>query len=284
MYDVTFLITSFERPALLLNCANSVRKKYPKSPILVIDDSEKFDLKTEISGIGADLIQIPFDSGVSVKRNLGFKKADTEFVMLLEDDYEFYEKSNIEDLKIVLESNKNIEIAAGALSINNGTDIKELGNNIEIDRDNKLFRTVVINNPKWHQVKGVRYHYAEYVFNFFLARKSMPLKWEETYKIGIEHMDFCLKAKELRMKAVSVPTVIATHLSGFPSKKYYKFRTRNEYWKKFNRDTGYATGVFGGSLVQDYENAKLIPYPEYIFKLMNAKRRLGLGREFQPGV
>ncbi len=284
MYEVTFLITSFERQGLLLNCVNSVRGKYPESPILVVDDSEKFELKTKLNEIGADLIQMPFDSGVSAKRNLGFREAGTKFVMLLEDDYEFYEKSNIEDLKIILESDEKIDIAAGALAYDNEPYLKKLGDNIEIDHTNKLFRTVSIFNPKWHQAKGVRYHFAEYFFNFFLARNSMPLKWEETYKIGIEHMDFCLKAKERGIRAVNVPTVITKHLHGFPSKKYYAYRTRHEYWKKFNKDTGYTTGVFGGTLVQDYKNAKLIPYPEYVYKLMNAKRKLGLGREFQPGI
>jgi hypothetical protein len=134
--NLTLLIKSFKRKECVDNLISSIRKFYKNIPIIVVDDS--VELETEILpnydyDENIKTYNIPFDSGLSAGRNYGVSKIETDYFVLLDDDFEFTERTDlnkwlkilkISDLDIlgglVLEKNKSIEYF-GLLSNENKT-------------------------------------------------------------------------------------------------------------------------------------------------------------------
>ena len=70
--SLTIGIKTFNRPLCLSNCLQSIRKLYPNIKIIIADDSNnkiKTNNKEIADKYNADLIDLPFDSGLSIGRN-----------------------------------------------------------------------------------------------------------------------------------------------------------------------------------------------------------------------
>lgn len=83
MDDLTVCISTFERPEYCQRCIDSVREFLPGAHVIVADDSREPRYWTAEVGHG---IQIPFDSGLSAKRNRLLAAAHTDYVLFLDDD------------------------------------------------------------------------------------------------------------------------------------------------------------------------------------------------------
>jgi glycosyltransferase involved in cell wall biosynthesis len=89
---VTVLIKTFERPDCLRRLVASIRRFYPRIPILVVDDSrEPLDLVRE--GVTRYLHE-PYNS-LSSGRNFGLRHVETPYVLVIDDDMVFGRKTDI---------------------------------------------------------------------------------------------------------------------------------------------------------------------------------------------
>ena len=89
---VTFGITSFERPQLLERLVGSIKERYPKARILVADNGRR---KASLPG-DVRVLNLEFDSGLSAARNALLDNMETEFLLLLEEDFLFTDETRIE--------------------------------------------------------------------------------------------------------------------------------------------------------------------------------------------
>lgn len=70
--NLTNGIKTFNRPLCLDNCLEAIRKLYPTIKIIIADDSNdkiKITNKKITDNYNIELIDLPFDSGLSIGKN-----------------------------------------------------------------------------------------------------------------------------------------------------------------------------------------------------------------------
>lgn len=87
--DVTVVIPTLWRPGCLAGLIRSIRQHDEDCEIIVVDDSGKDAYAHRFTRAKIQAINLPFDSGVSRKRNIGCGAAGTEFVLVVDDDTVF---------------------------------------------------------------------------------------------------------------------------------------------------------------------------------------------------
>ncbi len=81
--NVTFVFKSFQRQPLAKRLYRNIRRYYPGVRVIIADDSEKpLRLKDE----GLQIIQMPYDSGLSAGLNQALARVETPFVIRMDDD------------------------------------------------------------------------------------------------------------------------------------------------------------------------------------------------------
>jgi glycosyltransferase involved in cell wall biosynthesis len=108
--QLTILIKTFERPAILRRLVASIRRGYPSLPIIVVDDSRR---PIELPGV--ETIALPFDSGVSAGRQAGLARVQTPFVMVADDDFVFLPTTALAPAVRRIADNARIDILGGQL-------------------------------------------------------------------------------------------------------------------------------------------------------------------------
>lgn len=106
---VTLLIKTFERPSCLNRLLGSIRIFYPTIKIIIVDDSKNIN---KINDENSYYIHTSFDTGASYCRNLGLSFVKTPFVVTLDDDFVFTEKTKLNVWLEILE-NSNIDLISG---------------------------------------------------------------------------------------------------------------------------------------------------------------------------
>jgi GT2 family glycosyltransferase len=103
----TAIIKTFQRPNDLDRLIRSIRRFYPGLPILVGDDGLVPSPRSDVG-----YIRLPQDIGVSAGRNALLERIETPYFVLLEDDFEFCRRTNIEKLARLVDE-EELDIAAG---------------------------------------------------------------------------------------------------------------------------------------------------------------------------
>lgn len=81
--NVTFIYKSFERQKLAKRLYKSIQSYYPGAKVVIADDSAK---PLELTGENLEIIQLPFNSGLSVGLNRALERVTTPFVVRMDDD------------------------------------------------------------------------------------------------------------------------------------------------------------------------------------------------------
>ena len=180
---VTALIKTFERPRRCAALIASIRRRYPALPIIVVDDSRQPQ-----DYPGCRMVRLPFDSGLSAGRNAGLAMVETDYVLMLDDDFLFDRRTALSGALAILEQHREIDLLAGI--------VVDLPLFITHDtRGSRLFAT----GTEAKIAQGTRIGPAEVrdkVPNFFLARTDAvrSVKWDPALKL-LEHADFFTRAR-----------------------------------------------------------------------------------------
>src|SRR5262245_62058812 len=179
MRDVTFGITTFERPGLLVGLVRSIRQRYPLARIVVADNGkQKAPLPDSVKRLN-----LPFDCGLSRARNALIDSLQTKYLLLLEDDFLFTDETTVVPLVEVLEAGPEVGVVGGALRSLNGR-VAAYALDIEVFRGTMYVREAT------HRLRftaaGLPYRLCDMVWNFALFRKEMLAdhRWNDRLKVG----------------------------------------------------------------------------------------------------
>ena len=105
---VTAIVKTFERPASLAKLMASARRLFPDLHFVIADDSA---VPCDVSG--AEVIPLPFDSGVSAGRKAALERVQTEFTWVMDDDFVFYRETRLDRVIGLFDSHGEIDLIGG---------------------------------------------------------------------------------------------------------------------------------------------------------------------------
>ena len=101
MTEVTVGVKTFLRPECLVNCIKSVRLYYPNISIIIADDSDDKIKKVNqknMKKFKVKIIDLPFDSGLSVGRNTIVNQTTSKYIVIIDDDTIVTEMTDLEKM------------------------------------------------------------------------------------------------------------------------------------------------------------------------------------------
>ena len=218
------IIKTFERYNLLRNLLFSIQKYYPECKIIIADDSFNFkrDFYKQFN-LDIDVLYLGKDVGLSYGRNYAVSQSKNEYILLLDDDFVFDERTDI-DKFIQLADFLEADVVGGSLDTNGKID----GYNQILEMDGKTLYYKK-NKNKVLQHKYIKYQKSDIVYNFGIFRTSLfkKHKWDENIKIKGEHTLFFKEGNRKGLKVYYCPDVTIQHN---PKREgiYGKMRGRNE--------------------------------------------------------
>lgn len=209
--DLTAIIKTFERPRVIKRLIKSIRRFYPELPIILVDDS-----KTPVKIPGLNTVVIPFDSGISAGRNKALSLVKTEFLLLLDDDFIFFNKTLLKAPLGKMKANPTIDIMGG--------EVIDLPFYKKIDYSKASIHPTDASPtmPPGSMIDGMAV--LDKVPNFYIGRTESIKKvgWDEQIK-RLDHADFFTRAKGV-LTTVFNPKFKCLHARTLYNKKYMNFR------------------------------------------------------------
>ena len=181
--DLTAVIKTFERPEALKRLVKSIRRFYPFMQIVVVDDSQ---VPSHLEGVRT--IVMPYDSGVSTGRNRALAAVETKYMLLLDDDFVFYRKTDLEPAMKMMQMQQEIDIMGGMvvnLPLFTVTDYSRSGLHKTSASAVKEVGSTIGGLPVYDKVP-----------NFYIGRteRLKRVGWDERIK-RLDHADFFTRAK-----------------------------------------------------------------------------------------
>jgi len=220
--DVTVLVKTFERPDCLTRLIASIRRIYPRVAVLVVDDSHA-PLEPIPAGI-TRYWHFPFNTlGLAAGRNFALRQVETEYVLVCDDDMVFGRKTDLRKMLRVLETTPFDIVSCMWMDHDPWKSIR-LGfrryeATVEI-RDRMLVHEYGVSRGT---IAGLPVF--DVVHNFFVASRDRlgDDPWDARLKIGEEHTEFFLAAKERGLLCTRLPDVVVYHYPALP-RSYEAFR------------------------------------------------------------
>jgi rfaE bifunctional protein nucleotidyltransferase chain/domain len=237
------MVTTFLRDDLLIRCIDSIRQYYPDIPVFVGDNGHENQPKRDyLKAKGCQYLTLPFDLGVSGVRNETLKliPPEYEYLMIVEDDCIFTEKTKIETLREILDHDLSLGLCGCLLMLKEG---REQHYEAKVYRENGVHYIEKIYDPEWRAVaSGAQYTLYDLVLNVFLMRRKVweDNPWDEQFKTALEHCDFFMGLQTKTSWKVGYTRDVS--MKHFPelSDTYRQFRARPVGWKLFGAKWGLA--------------------------------------------
>ncbi len=269
--NTTFIIKTFERPHCVKRLVGSILKVYPEANIFIADDSRvscKTYFEKKYSNKNIKVYELEYDSGLAHGRNYLLNRVTTKYFVLLDDDFEFDDKTDIVSGIDLLEEKKlsilggyfrNYEPVRGARSA-----MKRLLQDVFC----KYRAGNYIGNLDFNKSTGelhahyIRNRFPDYTdtditHNFFIAVTDVIREnnlWDEELKLH-EHTAFFLKAKKNNLRVGFTNRISVKHKPILTS-KYRRLRDRS-FIKDFMRLYGVKKFIYsyddGKMVVLEYE-------------------------------
>jgi hypothetical protein len=220
LHDVGIIIPTFLRRAHLRRALASAKLNFSEAKLVVACDDDLGDEGR--TGDHTRWVQLPFDSGLTAKRNAAVQFcADRKYVLVGCDDFLFdaeaYEGAN--KLQEVLEAHPNVDCAVGRVNNIRYEGFLELKTGEYIREHRLAMGHSQEPGGGWHVPFCLLPHVMWNIdlgINYFMARTQVlfDLPWDETIRpIGGEHADFFLTLKLAQKRVVWVPDVNITTIN-----------------------------------------------------------------------
>lgn len=231
--DVTLLVTAGGRPGCLKETLEGIWQYLPECRVVVVNDDDiVVDFSSEYHNeVMRNVIwhEVPFDTFLTRKRNEGVKLIDTEYTLLLADDFKIDVSTRAVVIRMLHTLNNyygdlvggtvNNRLYEGKLEVKPGEYIKET----RIDYERDFYRQGFVYVPTVFQ--------PDLVANFFLARTKLlrDIPWDETIgPIGGEHADWFLDLKEKGKIVLWQKGLDIQEQERDPSKELSSYRARRQ--------------------------------------------------------
>ncbi len=110
--DITIVIPTFHRRGYLKDCLQIIGENLPECEVVVVsDDGVIPQTKNEI--------YLPYDSGLTAKRNAGVQAVHTKYALIASDDYDFSSpltRAGIVNMVFTLKYIPSIDVVAGRVN------------------------------------------------------------------------------------------------------------------------------------------------------------------------
>lgn len=212
-------ITSYERPAHLRRCLDTLRALYPDLRVIVADTSAT---RPELPA-GVDMLQLPHDAGLSAARNALVRACQTPYLLIAEDDFLFTPTAPLRPLLDVLEHDPTVDVAGGGV-----IEAKQYRPGaFDFERTAGRLIARPASQPLRTTPSGISYRPCHKVANFLVVRREAVAAhpWPEELKVG-EHAPWFLLLQEAGIRVAHVPTVSIRHDKSGRSKPYREARGR----------------------------------------------------------
>jgi GT2 family glycosyltransferase len=226
--SVDILIKAFMRPDCVRRLVDSILERYPRATLNIADDSE-LDENTRgyyaaLQRMGHQVLLLPFNVGTSAGRNALVDHTNRPYVLLLDDDFVFTERTRIETLVDVLAADASLGVAAGSV-LDEGTTLRSYEYNLRVKGGFVHYYPLVGHS---RDVGGHTCRDADIVLNFALFRREVfaSTRWDDALK-QTEHTDFFLRLAQTPWRVVHVPGVLVDHYPEMP-RGYENFRYNPE--------------------------------------------------------
>ena len=203
---VTLIVKTFERPRCINRLVYSVKMKYPNLRMIVADDSRK---SRPIAGV--EHLRMPYDSGVSAGRNLALSKVDTPFVVTLDDDFVFNDKTCLENWLNIMEST-NLDLVGG-----NVDGHPAYNSSLHIEDNALIFKSEPVGTEGDFYLWNI-------VLQFWMGRTDKIKEiggWDDDFKT-VDHIIFFARSIS-KLKIGHCPDVTVGHMQ-IQDQKYYNHR------------------------------------------------------------
>lgn len=221
--NITAIVATHNRGNALKKLIKSLSYYYPKLPLIVVDSSTD-----KVIQLTKQHLIVDSNTWISWQRNIALDLVQTDLLLLLDDDYIFNYKTNI-----------NIFVKE---IIDNWYHII-WGQVHNLDSQNFNFHGI------YHIYKDVLYHFIDHwydkknrkydtIFNFFLWETNIIKSiwwWDEKLKYAREHDDFFLNAKNKNLNVWYNDNISIDHKS---YKKYHWWKKAEESIKHFLQKWG----------------------------------------------
>lgn len=215
---VDILITTFKRYGCLENLLKSIPEEWKDN--IIIGDQNK-----ERKNYPYRTIFLPYDCGLSYARNRLVDASEKPFVLLLEDDFEWTDKTQVKKLLRLMNAQLNVGVVGGQVRQNDVAIPFEFIPTIE---DGVLYHKRDGNN--WKVFEFTNYKKTGCIMNFALFRKSMlrDMRWDPQLKLR-EHQDFYLRLAKTKWQVLYTPDVRIKDAKVRHTPEYRELKNRDEF-------------------------------------------------------
>lgn len=207
---VTVIMKTFQRPHTATRAVENLRRYFPEIRLLVADDSRE---ELAFDHPRAEVVRLPFDSGVSKGRNALLERVETEFFLLMDDDHWFSRQTRLGRMLGILERERFDNLACHVLMRRHTERLfpKRRLNGFFM---NLRFEDGTLTMIDGQHQKTSAWRVCDVVENFFLARTQRVRElggWDERLKVA-EHYDFFMRAQRARLKVGYTPLAGVDHV------------------------------------------------------------------------
>ena len=103
--SLTFMYKSFNRQRMARRLLRSIRSCYPNARVIIADDSE-----VPLEAVGAEVVRLPFNSGLSRGLAEALGRVETPYVMRLDDDMLLTARSRVHDHLAFLQRHPEVDL------------------------------------------------------------------------------------------------------------------------------------------------------------------------------
>jgi len=247
MKNTTAIIINFLREPYLYECLRSLKAKYPDINVLVGENGEYTkEKKKKIEAFkNVKYIEVEYDAGVCKARNKLVSLVKTKYVLVGDDDFKYYEKSDIDKMERFLDENENFDLIGGRI-VEGGT-LRNYQGFIRQYDDHFKYEALDLAEGTFNRCKftGLLYKPCDLTFNFFVARTEevRATPWEEKIKVAYEHSTFFIDFVRNGHRVAFTPDILVIHKPVLEEKLIdtgnylnYRFRgtDKKTFFKRFN--------------------------------------------------
>ena len=207
---VTVIMKTFQRPLTATRAVEQLRRYYPEIRLLIADDSRE---ELAFHHPAAEVVRLPFDSGISKGRNALLERVETEYFLLMDDDNWFSRQTRLGRMLGILERER-FDILACHVFLRRHTERMFPKRKL-----NDFFMNLRLEDGTLSMIDGQHqktraWRVCDVVENFFLARTQRVRElggWDERLKLA-EHLDFFQRAQRARLKVGYTPLAAVDHV------------------------------------------------------------------------
>lgn len=193
-----------------------------------IDDEKRWRYQ-RLKNAGHVVIELPFNSGISVGRNAIARAVRESRVLIQDDDIIPADAACIPNLAAVLDAAPDVGVVSGLVRGEGGEyyTSENYAKGLMLDLAPPLLtRTPAPRHVERVGEDGPLYVRADQVPNYFLARREVleAVKWDNEIRVEYEHMDWFLSLKKTPWKAAVCLDAHAVHFNGLVERDYFGYR------------------------------------------------------------